>query len=448
MSAIRFREDGLSPLRSNEWAWFLVSILLVVLFSLGLRWGTALLETGTVWDEQYIIMPINDLVEQGWSVETAIDFQEAKGPAMIWPYAVWGQVVDASLNGLRWLSIICFILTLFPLLLLARRCGLSPRAYPLVAIGLSLLPYEAVLAQLVMGEPSYVLLVACMLAVVLLSDGDHAQPSRPMVSRVLGPVIYGLLLAIILHSRIHAVPIAGGICLAMFLRDGVRSWPWWLASIIAGLLRIPLWIRWGGLVSSDYQMHHGLGLRLESLTYLGAIFAIPFGIFLFIWLWKYRFLTFWWLAPLGVLIGLLLGVVAAPDLMDPQDLGIVNPISLYLGPTRSAIVAIVSTESLQWIPTAILAAIGLGGLGAMGGMALELKDDTTLATLCRLQFFAVLCAWGLYMLTKGFVFDRFVLAWIAAMPVVWIALLPRWAWGLQAIILAALFILSAGSWLF
>ena len=413
------------------------------------------MDKGPTWDERYILVPITDLVQKGWSVETAIDFQEAKGPAMIWPYALWGEAFGDSVNTLRLLSLICFILTLLPLMWLALRCGLPPPSLPLIALGLFLLPFEAVLAQLVMGEPSYVLGVALMLAVVLWGsmrgDVDSPESGGPDRSarRFLGPVWYAIILIVLLHSRVHVVPLAGGVCLALFCRDGFRSWPWWVASIVAGLLRVPLLIRWGGLVSSDYQGMHGLGLRLESLTYFTAAFAIVFGIFLLVWLARYRHLVFWWWAPAGVLLGLFMGVVAPPDFNDPhfwEEID-VKSISLFLGPTRSLIVGVAPQESLQWIPLSILCGIGLGGLGAFGAMAFQYRRDESIATLSRLQFFTVLCAWGLYMFTYGFVFDRYILAWTAAMPVLWLAMLPRWAWFLQAMMLVAYLSLSASTWL-
>ena len=106
------------------------------------------------------------------------------------------------------------------------------------------LPFEAVLAQLVMGESSYVLGVALMLAVVVWGSATRTDDPPGRERRFLGPFLYALVLVVLLHSRIHVVPIAGGVCLALFCRDGFRSWPWWVASIIAGLLRIPLWVRW------------------------------------------------------------------------------------------------------------------------------------------------------------------------------------------------------------
>ena len=131
--------------RSFDWSrdgwWIVVSIVLLVFLSFFLRWSSNVMEKGATWDERYILVPIMDLVNEGWSVETAIDFQEAKGPAMIWPYALWAEVFGDSLNTLRLLSLICLLLTSLPLMWLALRCGLSPPALPLVSLGLFLLPF-------------------------------------------------------------------------------------------------------------------------------------------------------------------------------------------------------------------------------------------------------------------------------------------------------------------
>ena len=66
--------------------------------------------------------------------------------------------------------------------------------------------------------------------VVAWGMGDHERKGHP----VAGPVLYALLLAVLLHSRIHAVAWAGAACLAAWQLRGIRSWPWWVASIIAG----------------------------------------------------------------------------------------------------------------------------------------------------------------------------------------------------------------------
>ncbi|MBG80574.1 MAG: hypothetical protein CMJ39_07705 [Phycisphaerae bacterium] len=434
---------SLEDTRASWFPWMLFSIAIVTVVAFGLRWQSGILDMDRTWDEEYIMIPIQDLVDRGWSVETAIDFQETKGPAMIWPYAWWAGFVGDDLNRIRLFSLIFLILTMIPMAFLALRCGIPPPCWPLVAAGLILLPFELVVSQLVMGEPSYVMGVACMLAAVLWGAGDRHRGGVPIA----GPIIYGVLLAILLYSRVHVVPLAGGVCLAMAWRDGFRSWPWWLASLLAGLLRIPLWVRWGGVVSSDYQVMHSFGLRFESLTYLSATFVIPFGIFLLLWFWRYRYLTCWYLAPLGMIIGLLLGLFAVPDLIDPHVWGEVRADSYFQGPTRSLVMATGLAESQHWMVISILSCIGLGGLGAFGAMAFGERSDKGVATLARLQFFGILGAWATYLSIQGYVFDRFLLAWTAAMPVLWVAMLPRWAWILQAVGLSVILAGSASSWL-
>ena len=76
---------------------------------------------GPVYDEQYITEPIHQLINDGGSVETAIDFEETKGPAMIWPYAFFGKMFGGTLNDLRLVSVWCSIFGLAILLWIAVR---------------------------------------------------------------------------------------------------------------------------------------------------------------------------------------------------------------------------------------------------------------------------------------------------------------------------------------
>ena len=70
--------------RKGDWYWVITAFVIILIFSFGFRWGSGVLGMDRVWDEVYMLNPINDIIEKGWAVETAIDFQEAKGPAMIW----------------------------------------------------------------------------------------------------------------------------------------------------------------------------------------------------------------------------------------------------------------------------------------------------------------------------------------------------------------------------
>ena len=67
--------------------WAVASMLFIVLVAFGLRWGTEVTERGPLFDERWITRPIAEIIRHGWTVQTAIDFQETKGPALIWPYA-------------------------------------------------------------------------------------------------------------------------------------------------------------------------------------------------------------------------------------------------------------------------------------------------------------------------------------------------------------------------
>ena len=71
--------------------WMTGAIVIVAAVLFVLRCSTSIQSNGPVLDQQYITVPINNLIDDGWSIETAIDFQETKGPAMIWPYAVVGK---------------------------------------------------------------------------------------------------------------------------------------------------------------------------------------------------------------------------------------------------------------------------------------------------------------------------------------------------------------------
>ncbi len=75
------------PTTTNR-TWMIGAVILVAVTGLALRYATNILDKGTVYDERFIRAPIDDLIARGWSVETAIDFTETKGPTMIWSYAI------------------------------------------------------------------------------------------------------------------------------------------------------------------------------------------------------------------------------------------------------------------------------------------------------------------------------------------------------------------------
>jgi hypothetical protein len=410
---------------------FVSVIALVVLVAL--RFASSVTGFGPVFDEQYIIVPINNIMEFGWTVETAIDFQETKGPAMIWPYAFIGKLLGGTLNDLRLVSLFCSVLSAAVLAWISLRWfSLSRNELVLVAIGWLLLPYNIVFSELVMGESSFLLLSLLAVAVFVWGVEKNAPKSRSFYA----PLLYCIIVAIALHSRIHVVALTGGICFTAFALQGRKSWPWWAASIIAGLLRIPLWLRWDGLVSPEYQSLHGLGFRLESLSYLAAA-MVPFvGVFA-IEGWRIAKSKSFILS--SFIVGVLLVLFATPDLTVPDFIDFENPNERFQG--------IAATFSLTFAPIskyilAILAGIGLSGLIGLW----HCKDKAMLAA--SITFWSLVFGWLLYALTRGFVFDRFILTWSFLLPIVWIRILPKWLLIPQ---LAGLFFIAVwltASWLF
>ena len=130
------------------------------------------------------------------------------------------------------------------------RCGLSPPALPLVSLGLFLLPFEAVL---VAGHGRVLLRAWCRLDAGggrrgSATFGWSAWSGR----RFLGPFLYALVLVVLLHVVFMSCPSPVG-CANSVLSGQFQELAMVGGIIIAGLLRIPLWVRWGGLVSSDCE---------------------------------------------------------------------------------------------------------------------------------------------------------------------------------------------------
>jgi hypothetical protein len=460
----------MTPRRGSPFAgpWGLLGLVLLVAIVFVLRSATDIKAKGPVFDERWITRPMAELVRHGWSVDTAIDYQETKGPALIWPYALWaGSLVDdphevvspqrmardapgiwesplpggpapappLMLSVLRGMSMLCFVLGGLLLLVLARVCNVRGPPLLIVCVLYALLPYQLVFSQLVMGEASFVLLAIALLIAVCWGMGD----GRRSVHRYMGPLLYGLLLWVALHNRLHALAFAPAVCLVAWQREDLRSWPWWLASLGAVLLRVPLWVRWGGPVTSDFQNVHGMGLRLESLTYLGAAMALPLGCFLLAWAMQHRRQRLQWLPVFGMGLGLLLAIVAMPDLTVPGSLDMSQQLDRYQGLAASLTLLAGGLGIPSGLMIAVLCAIGLGGLGALTTMAHRWRLTSLASVVLRVQAFALGAGWLLYSLTRGFVFDRYVMIWAVALPIAWLLLLPRWLLVLQtaALVIAA-----------
>ena len=415
-------------------SWIFGSVLLVAVVLFGLRWSTGILSKGPAFDEKYITIPMQNIMTDGWSVDSAIDFEETKGPALIWPYAFFGKMLGGTLNDLRLVSVWCSIIGLAILSWIAVQCSVYRKNIYIVAIGWLLLPYNIVFSELVMGEISFLLLSLLAVASFIWGLQEHSPKSR----RLLAPALYCIAIAFALHSRIHVVALAGGVCFTAFALQGKRSWPWWVASVIAGLLRIPLWMRWGGLVSPEYQSLHGLGLRLESLSYLAAA-LVPFvGVFA---------IEGWRVAKskkcivVAFILGVLLVYIAMPNLLVPDVIDYNTPNDRFQGIASSIAKRISDVSGVQQAVLAVLSGIGLAGLAGLWLCREKAK------LVGSITFWALTFGWLLYALTRGFVFDRFLLTWAFLLPIVWVRALPKWLLLLQYATLTFIAAWLAATWL-
>ena len=404
------------------------AFLLVLVTAIALRHATNVLDKNAVFDERYIRLPIDDLLARGWSVETAIDFTETKGPTLIWAYALGGALVGPELNGLRLVSVVFFVVGAVPLLLICRHCGLPGPALPLVAGFYVLLPQNPVIGQLLMSEPSFICGSLWLLWAFLWGFGDSIETQRSIA----GPVAVGVILAILLHLRIHAVAFAAAMVFVATERDRQRSWPWWVACAVAGLSRVPLMIRWEGLVSPEYQSAHALGLHVDSLTYLAAALVPMTAVLLWPGLMRRRRWIF-----AGAAIGLLLALVAQPSFTETVTI-LGRDIKRYLGFVVLALRRITDSPGLQALLVGGLAVTGAAAMGALGSIAWQRPAVDRLGVVLRLQFWTLVTGCCLYGMTDAVVYDRYLLSWGVLMPIIWVAALPRRALALQGVLLLTL----------
>lgn len=415
--------------------WILRASLLVAIVLFGVRWSSGILQKGVVLDEQYIVKPINALIHEGWSIETAIDFEETKGPSMIWQYAFFGKLLGGSLNDLRLVSVWSSIFALVVLAWIAVRSSVYRSGLFFVAIGWLLIPYNLVFSELVMGEVSFLLL--SLLAVASFIWGNEKDASK--TKRILAPILYCIAITFALHSRIHVVALTGGVCITAFVLNGTKSWPWWVASIVAGSLRIPLWVRWGGLVSPEYQALHGLGFRLESLAYLSAA-LVPFvGVFA-IEGWRVAKSKAWIVG--AFVLGVSLMYFAMPDLtIPPGEIDLSLEHARFQGFSATLAKTITSSGAMQQAVLALLSGVGLAGLAGLR----QCKEKANVTG--SITFWSLTFGLLLYSLTRGFVFDRFLLTWASLLPIVWFRVLPKWLLIPQFIALAVIAGMLCNTWL-
>ena len=65
----------------------------------------------------------------------------------------------------------------------------------------------------------------------------------------------------------------------------------------------------------------------------------------------------------------------------------------------------------------------------------------------RVQALTLGAGWLLYALTRGFVFDRYLVVWSIALPLAWLMLLPRAMLLAQTIVLAVVTAILVNTWM-
>jgi hypothetical protein len=403
-------------------------------------------------------VPIDAILSEGWSLRTAIDYQEVKGPVFFWMYAIPCEIIGDSINAMRLVSIAYFAGGAIALLLIASRCGLR-RGWLIAVAGLYCLsPYNAFVAQLLMSEPSFNFLALWAVYVFIRAF----ESSQANARRWRGPLAFGILLTLLLHHRPHAVAIAGAVAVAAFQRGGFRAWPWWVACFVAGLLRLPLYARWGGMVTSHYQDLFGFGFRAEGLAYLlGAM--LP---------WTGA----WIIAPLtdstrsrastlAILMiacaaGVLVGVLATPDLdakvryVLPGETEFKQQAE-FAGAMTTALKTTVASGFARDAALAILAGLGAASVAGFALVAFRRNShgtsigggSGTRTLVLHLSFWMLACGVPLYVFTAGPVYDRYLMVWAVLLPIAWAVTLPRLLLVIQSLVHAGMVVSLANDWL-
>ena len=409
----------------SAWRAWLIALAATsaVLVLLRLALGTGAL--AITWDEKYAVPIIEAIRASDWSIASLLDYDDTKGPAFFWLYAAWGEVVGGEAVQLRWLSIIATALGAAAITgMLAPRERSVPGVLMIALLAVTL-PYSAVLSQLVMSEATFVLGGVAMAVVAVRSLCRKGERMR----RVVGPVCFGVLLAALLHHRVHVLALGGAVVVLALAVEGRRGWPWVVAALLAGLSRLPLYLRWGGLVGESFRERYSVGLRFDSLAYLLAALLPTIGLALVVMVMRRRQLGS---AALGAMIaagalGAALAVLAPPGVTsEVQDLRFAGPVASVLRPlATSPILLSVALAALAALGAMSLAGamwLGWGESGSENGVA-----TATPMQRCgtRLACLTILFGWLLSALASGDVYDRYLIAFTFLWPLWCVRVMPR-----------------------
>ena len=401
----------------SEYSWFLGSLLIITTILLIIRWATDILNLDLQYDEKYIIPPILNLINDGWTVENLLDYKESKGPSLFIIYSLLSEVFGNKLNDLRLISLFLSIFCMLPLLLIGKLCGAKDKDYLLICICWLLMPYLVIFSQLVMGEISY--LFIAILSIYFFLWGINNQDSWK--GYVLSPIALFILCSIGLHNRLHLVALLGGICIVAIFKQGKSSWPWILACLMALLSRLPLWIYWGGPVNEELQVMHSFGFRIEGMAYLLAALSVTLTIFL-LSSWRIPSVRKWTIS--AGLLGLVIMFFSEINLNSPPNVEWEAPNQFFSGVIATFTKTITDNEILQKTFLMIFTFLGLSGLL---GLFFEAKytHKKNEKLILELTFYTLSLGCFLFLFTEGFAFDRYLISWGFLLPLVWWIVLPN-----------------------
>jgi len=404
------------PDKESPWRfWLVAAVAALVIVALALGTGSRPIQ----WDEKYVRPVLDAIFASRWSLHSLIDYDDTKGPAFFWLYAAFGEVFGRDLATLRSLSIIVTALWAASLVGLLDVKERSAGQIAVVALLAMPLPYSLVMSQLVMSEPSF-LLGGALMAVA----GARALSSERHRTRLVhGPILFGVLFAVLLHHRIHVVAPAAAIVMLAANRDRWKSWPWLVAGLLAGLSRVPLLVRWDGLVGPSFQDRYSIGLRLDSLVYLSAALLPTIGLTLVAAFMQRRQLGRMGVGAILILGGFGAGLVTVARPAVSSDAQVLN----FAGPVATLLRPIADSPMLLSGAFAVLCALGVMSMAAMVALTWRHSSDSSPLARCgsQLACLTIVFGWLLSAAAGGDVYDRYLLAFTFLWPVLCVRVFPR-----------------------
>ena len=121
--------------------------------------------------------------------------------------------------------------------------------------------------------------------------------------------------------------------------------------------------------------------------------AVPLGVFLLAWLLRWRRETLGWLPPAGMIVGLLLALLAMPDLSVPESLDLAREQDRFQGLIASSTALIAGEGAWRTVLVAMACIIGVGGLGALVTLSHRWRLTALAGIVLRVQAFTLVAGW-------------------------------------------------------